>query len=51
MSWAFVLLRLAHAWIHVTSNRLPGRFYAFLAGAIVIAIMWIVFAIRVLLGL
>jgi hypothetical protein len=51
MSWVFVLLRLVHAWIHVTTNRLPGRFYVFLAGAIVLLIMWIVFAIRVLLAI
>ena len=50
LSWVFVLMRIVHTAIHVTTNRLPGRFYVFLAGAIVLLIMWIVFAIRLLLG-
>jgi hypothetical protein len=51
LSWAFVLLRLAHAFVHVTSNRVPTRFRWFLAGALVLLLMWIVFAARILLGL
>jgi len=51
LSWAFVLLRLAHAYIHVTSNHVPTRFRWYLAGAAVLLVMWIVFAVRILLGL
>ena len=51
MAWVFVVLRIVHAAIHTGSNYVPRRFYAFLAGAIVLLLMWIIFAVRVLLGL
>src|SRR5262245_30710247 len=51
MSWIFVVSRIVHAVIHVRSNYVPHRFYAFAVGAIVLLLMWIFFAIRVLLGL
>ena len=49
MSWIFVITRLCHALVHVTTNSMVRRFYAFVAGAIVLLIMWIIFAVRVLL--
>ncbi len=49
LSWIFVATRLAHAAIHTTSNNVQQRFMAFLAGAIVLLIMWIVFAAHILL--
>jgi hypothetical protein len=51
LSWAFVLLRIAHAFVHVTTNHVPTRFCWFLAGALMLLVMWIVFAARILLGL
>jgi hypothetical protein len=51
LSWLFVLLRLGHAWIHVSSNHVPTRFYWYLAGAVVLLAMWIVFAVQILFGL
>ena len=51
LSWIFVATRLAHAAIHTTSNNVQQRFMAFLAGAIVLLIMWIVFAAHILLGI
>jgi hypothetical protein len=50
MSWIFVVLRLVHAYIHVSSNYVPHRFYAFLAANVVLLLMWIIFAVRVLAG-
>ena len=50
LAWLFVATRLVHAYIHTTTNFVPRRFYAFLAGAIVLLVMWIVFAARILLG-
>lgn len=47
-AWAFVAARFAHAYIHVTSNRVPRRFQAFLASVVVLILMWIEFALRVL---
>jgi hypothetical protein len=51
MSWIFVLLRIVHAGIHTTSNDVRQRFYAYAAAAIVLLLMWIIFAVRVLAGL
>jgi hypothetical protein len=48
MAWIFVLSRLAHAYIHTTSNHVPTRFNAFAAGIAVLLIMWIIFAVRIL---
>ena len=45
------VLRLARAYIHVTDNNVPRRGMVFLAGAIVLAVMWAVFIVRILLGL
>lgn len=48
LSWVFVLSRIVHAGVYVTSNRIPFRFGAFLVGAAALLIMWIEFAIRIL---
>ncbi|MCP4934724.1 MAG: MAPEG family protein [bacterium] len=40
MAWAFVGTRIVHAFIHVTLNNVIRRFYAFLAGAIILIAMW-----------
>ena len=48
MSWIFVLLRIVHAYIHCTSNHVGHRFYIFLAAAVVLLVMWIIFVVRVL---
>jgi hypothetical protein len=50
-AWVFVVSRLVHAYIQVTSNQVPRRFLAFLVGAVVLLLMWALFAARVLLGL
>jgi len=51
LSWVFVLSRLVHAWIFVAANEVPRRFYAYAVGAIVLTVMWLIFAVRILLGL
>jgi hypothetical protein len=50
LAWVFVLSRLAHAYVHVTSNRLAQRGALFGVGAVVLAVMWLIFVVRVLLG-
>ena len=50
MSWIFVVTRLIHAYIHIGSNYVPHRFYAFAAGVAVLLIMWIIFAVRILIS-
>ena len=47
MSWMFVASRLVHAAIHTTSNMLSRRFMAFVAGVLILAAMWVIFAIRI----
>jgi hypothetical protein len=49
LAWVFVVLRLLHAFIHVTSNNVGRRFAAFAASVIVLAIMWAIFIVRILL--
>jgi hypothetical protein len=49
MAWIFVVSRVVHAYIHTTSNHVPTRFNAFAVGAIVLLLMWIIFAIRILI--
>lgn len=48
MAWIFVASRIAHAFIHTTSNDIRLRFSAFVVGAIVLTLMWIIFAVRIL---
>ncbi|MFO1148765.1 MAG: MAPEG family protein [Alsobacter sp.] len=51
MSWAFVLSRVAHAFIHVTSNVVLTRFRLYVAGGLVLMAMWAIFAARIFTGL
>jgi hypothetical protein len=51
LSWVFVLSRLGHAYVHVTSNDLRLRKPLFGVGAAVLAIMWLIFAAKILLEL
>ena len=51
LAWVFVLTRLVHAYIHVTSNNLRLRGLWFGVGAFVLFIMWVIFIVRILLGL
>ncbi len=47
MAWMFVASRLVHAYIFTTSNRVSQRFVVFLVGAVILMLMWILFAVRV----
>ena len=48
LSWLFVLARIAHAYVHTTSNHVPTRFNVFAVGVFVLLIMWIYFAFKIL---
>lgn len=50
LAWVFVATRFVHAYVHVTSNTLRLRFTAFLVGTIVLLIMWVLFALSILLN-
>ena len=49
LSWVFVVLRIIHAGIFVTSNDLGQRSSVWLAGVLVLLAMWLYFALRMLL--
>jgi len=51
LAWIFVLTRLAHAFVHTTSNRVRQRGVIYGAGAAVLGVMWAIFAVRILLDL
>ena len=48
LAWAYVASRVVHCAIHVTYNRVDHRFFAFLAGVIVLALMWLILAVQLL---
>jgi hypothetical protein len=49
LSWVFVVTRLVHAGIFVSSNDLQQRSLAWFAGVLVLFAMWLYFALRILL--
>lgn len=51
MEWLFVVCRIAHVCVHVTSNNVVRRFQMFTAGLLVLAAMWLIFAAHVVFGL
>lgn len=50
LSWLFVASRLAHAFVHVTSNDVRLRGPAYIVGVFVLIGMWTLFAWRVFSG-
>lgn len=51
LAWVFVLLRIIHASIHVTDNDVRRRGLTFIAATTVLMVMWIIFMLRILLGI
>jgi hypothetical protein len=49
LSWVFVISRIAHAGIHITSNNITQRFAAYTVGLAVLLLMWVIFAVQILL--
>ncbi len=47
LAWAYVALRYAHSYIHLTSNKVINRFRCFASSQVVLVLLWVV----VLLGL
>lgn len=50
LAWLFVLSRIVHALVHVTTNDIRLRFPAFLVGVLVLLVMWVQFALGILLS-
>ncbi len=40
LAWVFVALRIVHSAIQVTCNRVLQRFFAYVAGAIALWLLW-----------
>jgi hypothetical protein len=51
MAWVFVVLRVLHALVHLTTNKVALRGPLFIAGAMVLTVMWLVFIVRIMLAL
>ena len=50
LAWLFVLLRVAHAYIHIGSNRPKYRAPVFALGALVVLLMWLKLFLHVALA-
>ena len=48
-AWGYVVLRAAHAYIHLTHNKVVRRFQTFVASTIVLYVMWGIFAVRLVM--
>lgn len=48
LAWLFVLSRYAHAWLHLTSNRIIYRSSVFQLGALILLVLWVWFALHLL---
>ena len=47
LAWVYVLLRVVHSYIHLTSNTLKVRYYSFVISSLVMLSMWVVILTRV----
>lgn len=50
LSWLFVISRLFHALVQVTTNNVPRRFFVFVVGLGILTVMWLIFAVTVFIG-
>ena len=48
LAWIFVALRIVHAFIHLTTNKIELRGPIFFVGALVLTIMWGLFIVDVI---
>ncbi len=50
MAWLYVLARIGHAFIHVTSNRVSVRGPVFGLSLLILMAMWLIFVVRIIAG-
>lgn len=48
LAWAFVVSRIAHAYVHITANRIRHRRPLFIVGFAINGFLWLWFAIKLL---
>jgi len=51
LAWIFVIFRVLQAYVHVTSNQVRFRGLFYFGGALVLVAMWLIFIVRIMLGL
>jgi hypothetical protein len=51
LAWVFVVLRVLQAFVHATSNNVPFRGGYYAVGALVLLVMWLIFIVKIMLGL
>ena len=49
-AWGYVVLRAYHSYIQLTHNTVMRRFQVYVASCIVLAVMWVVFAVKLWMG-
>jgi hypothetical protein len=49
LAWAFVLLRYAHSFIHVTYNRVMHRFAVYFIATILLWVIWAMLGVELLM--
>jgi len=47
LAWIYVVFRLLHAYVHITSNRVSVRGPVFGVSLLVLFIMWVVYIVRI----
>jgi hypothetical protein len=50
LAWVFVVSRIAHAYVHTTSNDVRKRGPLFGIGLMALTVMWVIFIVRILAG-
>jgi hypothetical protein len=51
LAWVFVAFRVLQAFVHITSNNVPFRGGYYGVAALVLLTMWLVFIVKIMLGL
>ncbi len=41
LAWAFVISRIAHSWVHITTNKIRHRRPLFVVGFVINAVLWL----------
>lgn len=47
-AWLYVAIRVAHSFVHLTSNWLPARFALYFGSAFVLTVLWAILLVRLL---
>lgn len=47
LAWLFIFFRYAHAYVHLTSNKIKWRNMTFRVGLVFLLVLWVVFALHI----